>query len=418
MDEVPAIIHRLSLQWVSDFGGRADLEVSKGLEAPTEDEHVTDPLASPPQDAVDSFGRPLDASQIASITSDSSAESHALFSQKTLLRLAALNDSHRTLSLFTPSIKDVVVRAWVGPTERSERYGLATPRTSLPCELPRSGSYGHQMNTLHGHIDCAEKTGIARPTLASYGSANSALQLGRHSKAGRKRKHRVVNLRRTKTRLEENGSASGESGMSIASSAPGSDASFPLSSSSIPEEREGELITPPSSPGRHSILHTSVEKLGQHEKNSTIDPDATPRQSVVLQDRPKSCETMKPPPSPQKAQPSHSSKKHQQRPERPSIRPTRYFASFQYPSDPYMRPGLSNNSAQHPSPLMSSQSTLDPPFPYLESSPGGILEQAWMMKMAGMIAKRVQEEKAAAGIGPGDLVQSQREETPPPAYST
>ena len=419
MDEVPAIIHRLSLQWVPDFGGRTDQEVGKGAEAPAKDEYITDPLASPPQDAVDSTGRPLDASQIALITSDLSAESHALFSQKALLRLAALNDSHRTLSLFTPSMKDVVFRAWVGPTERGERYGLATPRTSLPGDFSRSSSYGHQMNTLHSYIDSAEKASITRPTLAFYGSANSALQLGRHSRAGRRKKRRVVNLRRTKTSLEENGSASGESGMSIPGSAPESEASFPLSNSSIIEEREGELTTPPGSPDLQTALYTTSEKPEQHEKGSSKDLDATPRQSIILQDRPKSYESTKLPPPPLKLQPTSGCKEHQHKPERPSVWPTRYFASFQYPSDSSIRPRLSSDkSDQRPPPSMSSESMLDPPFPYLESSPGGILEQAWMMKMAGMIAKRVQEEKIADGIGLGDMIQSPREESPPPAYGT
>ena len=417
MDEVPAIIHRLSLQWVPEFGGRADQEVRKGAEAPAEDEHVIDPLASPPQDAVDSAGRPLDASQIASITSDSSAESHALFSHKTLLRLAALNDSHRTLSLFTPTMKDVVFRAWVGPTERGERHGLSTPRTSLPDEFSRSSSYGHQMNTLHNRTDPTEKFATTRPLLATYGSGNSAIQLSRHNKAGRRRKHRVVNLRRTKAGLEENGSASDESNMSILSSTPGSEASFHLSSSSIPEEREGELTTPPDSPARHSASHFQLENPKKRESNSSKDPDATPRQSAILQDQSNSHDSTKLPPTPLKLQFLRPSKDDRQRSQRPSIRPTRYFASFQYPSDPSIQPGPSSgNSGQYPSPLSRSESSLDPLFPYLESSPGGILEQAWTMKMAGTIAGRVQEEKCATNFDSGNTAQRQRSETPPPAY--
>src|SRR2546423_6776252 len=124
MDELPAIIHRLSLRlWVPEHGAREQQEPA-GL-GKSQDEPTVDPLASPPQDAVDSAGNPLNASEIASLSLDSSSET--LFSRKNLLRLATLTDSHRTLSLFTPPIQDVVFRAWAGATERGEFTGLHTP---------------------------------------------------------------------------------------------------------------------------------------------------------------------------------------------------------------------------------------------------------------------------------------------------
>jgi distribution and morphology protein 34 len=62
---------------------------------------------------------------------------------------------------------------------------------------------------------------------------------------------------------------------------------------------------------------------------------------------------------------------------------------------------------------MSPSALLAAPFPYLESSAGGILEQAWMMKMAGEIARRVQDQKAGDG---GFWAGAGRDEGPPPAY--
>ena len=51
----------------------------------------------------------------------------------------------------------------------------------------------------------------------------------------------------------------------------------------------------------------------------------------------------------------------------------------------------------------------------MESQPGGILEQAWMMKMASEIARRVQEQKAAShDFWSGEGAQ----EPPPPAYGS
>ncbi|KAG9829214.1 hypothetical protein KCU77_g13868, partial [Aureobasidium melanogenum] len=49
-----------------------------------------------------------------------------------------------------------------------------------------------------------------------------------------------------------------------------------------------------------------------------------------------------------------------------------------------------------------------------EGSTGGILEQAWMMKMAAEVTRRVQEEKATNG---GFWHQSEEPEHPPPAYA-
>ena len=417
MDEVPAIIHRLSLQWVPEYGGRAEQEITTKTEVPTEDEYITDPLASPPQDAVDSSGRLLDASQIAFLTLESSAESHALFSQKTLLRLAALNDSHRTLSLFTPGMKDVVFRAWAGLTECGERFGIMAPKMSLPGELSRNHSFRSNLNTLHSHDDCPEKAGASRPTLPNYPSANSTLQLGRHTKPGRRRKHRVVNLRRVKTGLEESESISGES--SVTASAPGSEAGISLSNSSIPEERDGELTTPPSSPSRYPSLQKMPEKRNQREKSPSKHPDATPRQSLALQNRQNMSNAPKSAPPLISFQPSEASKEEQRKPLRSLIRPSRYFTSFPYPLDRPSEPGLpSSTLSQCPSTYDSSSSSPTSPFPYLESSPGGILEQAWMMKMAGMIAKRVEEERVIGGVDFGKIDQSQREDIPPPAYGT
>ena len=111
MDDLPAIIHRLSLRlWVPEY--RAGEEMQNQEAAPASEGPGQDPLASPPQDPVDSSGNALDESEIASLSLDSAVETHSLFSQKNLLRMATLTDSQRTLSLFTPSIQEVVYRAW------------------------------------------------------------------------------------------------------------------------------------------------------------------------------------------------------------------------------------------------------------------------------------------------------------------
>merc|ERR1712098_298336 len=53
--------------------------------------------------------------------------------------------------------------------------------------------------------------------------------------------------------------------------------------------------------------------------------------------------------------------------------------------------------------------------PKTPSAAGGILEQAWVLKMAGEIARRAHDEKAARE-GFWSQPQNDREDTPPPAY--
>jgi mitochondrial distribution and morphology protein 34 len=54
-----------------------------------------------------------------------------------------------------------------------------------------------------------------------------------------------------------------------------------------------------------------------------------------------------------------------------------------------------------------------PSSPFIEAPSGGIIEQAWVIKMAGELARRAQEEKAA--MARGWNAQGERDEAPPPA---
>lgn len=254
MDELPAIIHRLSLRlWCPEYRAREDEEMAQAVKK-EEEEVAVDPFSSPPQDAVDSRGNVLDASEISSLSLDGGSEIHSLFSQKNLLRLAALTDSHRTLSLFTPSIRDAVFRAWAGPSERSDSAGSSTPAT--PSLLRSNSSLGTSTTYTfsrgsddgHGHLP-------SRPSLVSLHSATSGLGLGagRHSRSHmRKKKTRVVNLRKPKTTDD----LISESGDSETSSAAPASEPLPIR---IPEEPEDNIIDPPHSPQRVRFRDSTIE---------------------------------------------------------------------------------------------------------------------------------------------------------------
>ena len=77
MDELPAIIHRLSLRlWVPEYRAREDQELVQ-TDAPAKEEQVVDPLAGAPQDPVDSAGNALNSSEINTLALDSGLETHS-----------------------------------------------------------------------------------------------------------------------------------------------------------------------------------------------------------------------------------------------------------------------------------------------------------------------------------------------------
>ncbi len=254
MEELPAIIHRLSLRlWGPDQAIKEEEGMAKSKEAAAEQAPI-DPLASPVQEPVDMGGDySLDSFEPLSSPVDAHRPSTpSLFSQKNLIRLAALNNSHRTLSLFTPSIRDAVFRAWAGASERGDAPGANTPATPHLYALSRSHSYSGSASAGSAFSDHAHPS---RPSLTSFHSSMSGVGLAgmRHARghAARKGKSRVVNLRR-KTPAE------GEvvSAPVTAPSTPPppqpppemSSSAISWSGQTIAEDREDELVTPPTSP--------------------------------------------------------------------------------------------------------------------------------------------------------------------------
>lgn len=402
MDEVPVIIHRLSLRlWVPEYREREDEELARNLQDSTTGEKPVDPLASPPQDPVDSSGNILDASQIASLSLDSGPEMHALFSQKNLLRLSALTDSHRTLSLFTPGIRDVVFRAWAGPTERGEMHGSSGRATPITPVMARGQSYTGNPSTTYVFSEALDAgPHPPRPGLSSFGSAASGLGLGsnKHGKphGGRKRKHRVVNLRKKATDGDDVESVSGESttASGTMSSAPSESGARPVT----PERQEGELTTPPRTPESTAVQNEPGDGTPLRFRNLTPRP---PQRNEVLESTPR------PPQYSVPLQNSHS-KSSPQTAKRPSLRPSDSLQATRYPVEKRPKPEASSSSSAHLKRLS--------PSPIDESSSGDMMQQPWLTKMAGEIARKVQDQKAADS-GFWDRNRDAQEE-PPPAYGS
>jgi distribution and morphology protein 34 len=373
MDELPAIIHRLSLRlWVPEYRTGEEMnEQADNTDQATAEGPGQDPLASPPQDPVDSLGNALNESEIASLSLDSSVETHSLFSQKNLLRLAALTDSQRTLSLFTPSIQEVVYRAWTSPSDTSDfPSSVISP---LSPTLSRTHSHIGSMSSLHetaSTVSMQSRPSAPGHTISTYGLSLGA---GRHSKAhSRRRKKRVVDLRRPKT-TDDAMSVSDESVVTD-SSRPPSIASAPLP---ILNEQSDDPVTPPMPPEPDSHLPMIPER----HRASLSRP--TPRRDGDLSF---SLETIR------------GSKEDVDATPRATIRGYPHEKADAGPS----------SGARPPLPATAL------PFTKEEKSNDSV-DSVLVERLAGEIARRMREDKLMTSACSG-FWSRQHEDTPPPAY--
>ena len=364
MEELPAIIHRLSLElWCPDQAG-------KGVDTPWEDvdEQGIDPFASPPEDPVDAQGNLLDPNAVSELTLNGGGEVQSLFSQKNLLRLAALTDSHRTLSLFTPGIQDVVFRAWSSHGDRSASATspLATPSLAKTYSVHGGGSttytFSDAGSSAHGYFP-------SRPSLVSHHSASVGLPhgSGHRSRPGRKKKTRVVNLRRS--RSEAGSEAPSEDNTSDAMSVD-VPCSEPVLSHSIPEEADSGVAgtADPSAKARFTPAQKDTSSM---------------RQALMSEMYKKNLEQAAASLRDQKAGTASPDPAYEPLPEKSAT-------------------GFHNGAAPVREYASSSSDTSSV-----------ILEQAWIMKMAGEIARRVYDEKNRRQQG---LWEDSSDSPPPPAY--
>ncbi|KAL3713265.1 ERMES complex subunit [Talaromyces marneffei ATCC 18224] len=381
MDELPAIIHRLSLRlWVPEYRDRESESVNT-LDLSSESGPGQDPLASPPQDPVDASGNALNPSEVASLSLDSGVEIHNLFSHKNLLRLAALTDSQRTLSLFTPSIKDVVYRAWTASAELGESNTLTSPTSPV---LSRTHSH---IGSLHSFVDNASTISMQSGGSSNFSGFGSYLRPGRHSRSHtKKRKKRVVDLRRPKT-TDDVDSVSGDSVFSSenATSAP----TIFSSPAHFSEEKNDDPVTPPLGPQNDLHLPTI------HERRRISQGDQTLRRSNLSMS--------------EAAQPSSS-------------RSAQMIAETWPDPDATPRNTIrlpSNDRASNRFTAVSLPSSAIQYTPTVPINNNNPREQVWLSKMAAELARRMQEQKidpSGSRPFPDFWDDHSREEIPPPAY--
>ncbi|KAI0999967.1 Mitochondrial distribution and morphology protein 34 [Podosphaera aphanis] len=363
MDELPAIIHRLSLRlWCPEH-------VTKEIQAVTQqanqDETKIDPFASPTQDAVDLRGNIVDASEISSLSLDGSSEIHLLFSQKNLLRLAALSHSHQTLSLFTPSISDAVFRAWACPLDRGETLGTITPGSpSLARSYSTDGStsttYTFNRSCDDGYIP---GNSSPRPSIACMPSI-TGLSLGssRNSRSHlRKKKTRIVNLRKDKDKTQ------------VLSQSENFQRELAPARSAEPDDN---IITPPQSPSHRVRFRACSSDNDKAAKQLHFSPPTISSMTIEKELQ----------------IPHEKSMIHR----RPRLTTNKQFSQYEK---------LGHVSAD----LKTEKNSDDPNRPLHGSTPSMILKQAWVLKMANELVGRAQDEK----FGQGPWSSPERTDAPP-----
>ncbi|KAI1941290.1 ERMES complex subunit [Ophidiomyces ophidiicola] len=376
MDELPAIIHRLSLRlWVPEYRGlETDAAASPGS--------GEDPLLSPPKDPVDASGNLLTSADLASLSFDSGVEMHSLFSQQSLLRLAALTNSQRTLSLFTPSIREVVFRACTGFADQNEGFGSGL---ASPCGMALSRSHSHISSPSASFQDTSSVLSLqnrSTTTGTSFSSYGLGLGAGRHHKTRptRKRKKRVVDLRRH-NKPADSESVDGESEFTESTAA-----SMTFSSSVIPEEANDDPVTPPTSP------EAALRISNRQHRFSTSEGKGKMKTPVAQQLTYGQLGNNSP----------HSE---------PTSSLPRYTETFKTPARQSPPNPEAYSAAQEKSFLHQQLSVSD------SASQSSILGQAWVMKMANEIARQMQESKFSADNNKfHGSWEPPRAHTPPPAY--
>lgn len=368
MEDLPAILHRLSLRmWSPEYRELDDRMMDKENDSTL----PVDPLNTPPQDPVDWLNTVFEDSDLPSLSLDPATETNASFSQKNLLRLAALSDSHRTLSLFTPPMRDTIFRAWTGPDAKATT-AVQTPLQSAPSLSRRNSTLGSAASSAMSDVgsDSMSRAASSSTSYTFNGSTTS------HNGRPRKAKKRVIDLRKKKD-VEDTPSEAG-----TASTTPEPSVAPSSAPSVIYEEKDGDVDTPPRTP-IESKFRRRASSVGRS-------PETTPRGSIAL---PKkiSKEELRAVQPPVYTVPEGKTEKNASRKRRPAPLGSAKLSNAQSSSS------AQNDFHAQASTFFRTMSAdkigtagLSSP----EGSNGGILEQAWMMKMANEIAKKVREEQS------------------------
>ncbi|KAF8466679.1 hypothetical protein BDZ91DRAFT_724795 [Kalaharituber pfeilii] len=421
-EELPVGIHRLSLKWFNP-------EYAASLEAESNAAGVS--IQNTAHGGHSSSGEPDDeatASPYINPLAPSPEEpNEPQFSQKHMEQLETLFSSQKTLSVVSPAVKEVVFRAWAAPSAVPAWSNGGLGWTEPPGTPAGGGTTTYTFNDSGDAISV--NGGHGRPSLSSNSSSMSVPSLSTGSGSsvaagrlgrGRKKKHRIVNLRKkTGAETADSSSVASESITDLtgstaptsvysddyASTGDGSmDGSVVMEEDELAEQhyqaqtrsgaacmrRSGSLLSPPSiNPHLAAppmMRDISVDSTGPSSRAHSMNPSPVPSTTSSGVHR-ISRDTV--PATPSKDSPAHE-----------------------------CRCRLHPHSA-HEQPPMSL-----PPNPWLNlasmvgngSLSGSILEQAVLMKLAGEVARLQAREKERESEKERERGRHMLDPEAPPAY--
>ncbi|RPA77763.1 hypothetical protein BJ508DRAFT_329916 [Ascobolus immersus RN42] len=242
-EELPVAIHRLSLRlWNPEYAASLEAEAQAAKEATAMNVPRSSTTPTP-------SGSPEEDITFPPSSSDIAEEDSSKISAKNMARLRSLLDSQKTLNVFTPTISEVIYRAWASAGPSS----AAASEAPTPPGLSRASS---SMNT----------TGLALGSAPTHGK--------------KKKKHRVINLRNrnvdTKEKEETVEKQAEEERKELRTPIP-SEPTTPAKAPSTPETVPIRKETPP--PYIPEQTQASLQPVA--EKAGIVEPDF--RRSRILE---------------------------------------------------------------------------------------------------------------------------------------
>lgn len=353
-EELPVAVHRLSLRlWNPEYAA------SLGLDSPAPNNEETAGGSEEDEETAAAFG----TNPLLSPTDSESDSPSISFSQKNLAALKELGCSQKTLSVGTPSIPDVVFRAWASGNGSAALGGDKTPASLEPPGTPVSGNSSTYTFSENGDAVSTTGSSSSRPSMYHTNSSPSLAGAAGRTR-GKRRKHRVVNLR----------------------AQPAAPLSVETASAVVTEKEPStqDEVTTPTAPKRGGVRF--------------IDPVARP---VTTTEAPKTVPiTLVAPPSPASSVSTEN---------------------ITYPATSSSASASSASSlSTEASPSKSYTNEKRPQLRAGAAHGSGILERAFLMKLAGEMQRRLEEERKRRGEG-ADMWQVERElrelgREAPPAY--
>ncbi|PWW77425.1 hypothetical protein C7212DRAFT_59044, partial [Tuber magnatum] len=183
-EELPVAVHRLSLRlWNPEYAASLGLDV-----------HDPDP-SSPIDGSEDGSGDDANAAFTNPLLSpsDNPDTPSIVFSQKNLAALRALSEAQKTLSMRTPDISDAVFRVWAsggGSSSAGWERNIDAPSTPIGPQAYTFSDTGEAVSPATSIS--SSRHSLATPPSASVGGGASTPNTRTR---GKKRRHRIVNLR-------------------------------------------------------------------------------------------------------------------------------------------------------------------------------------------------------------------------------